>query len=274
MHLFFGDMPKLKDIIEAIEELAPPALAADWDNSGLQVGDPGAEIRKVLVALDPLPEVMLEAKSLGAELVVTHHPLFFRTLKSLDLSFGQGEVVKEAVGGHIAVYSAHTSLDRVRPGISDGLAAALKLKKVVPVEKADGWPTAYGFGRIGELPEELTVGDVASRLKAELGAKAARVIGDPERTVGRVAVCGGSGSDLIEKAYRAGAEAYVTGDVKYHEALKALELGVAVIDVGHFHGEIYFMKTFAGMLEKAFAKKGWKIKVGFSKVEKEPWVYI
>ena len=267
-------MPKLKEIIGVIEGLAPPALAADWDNSGLQVGDPGAEVGKVLVALDPLPDVMLEAKSLGAELVVTHHPLFFRTLKSLDLSFGQGEVVQEAVKGRIAVYSAHTSLDRVRPGISDGLAAALKLKKVTPLEKADGWPAAYGFGRIGELPAKLTVGEVAAKLKAGLGAKAARVIGDPERPVGRVAVCGGSGSDLLEKAYRAGAEVYVTGDVKYHEALKALELGIAVIDAGHFHGEIYFMKTFAGLLERAFAKKGWKVKVGFSKVEKEPWVHI
>ena len=267
-------MPKLKEIIGVIEGLAPPALAADWDNCGLQVGDPGAEIRKVLVALDPLPEVMLEARSLGAELVVTHHPLFFGTLRSLDLSFGQGGVVREAVGGHIAIYSAHTSLDRARPGISDGLASALRLKKVTPVEKAEGWPAAYGFGRMGELPAKLTVSEVAVRLKAELGAKAARVIGDPGRAVSRVAVCGGSGSDLLEKAHRAGAEACVTGDIKYHEALKALELGIAVIDVGHFHSEIYFMKTFAGMLEKAFAKKGWKVKCGFSVVEKEPWYSI
>jgi len=266
-------MPKLSDVIEVIETLAPPRLADDWDNSGLQVGDAGAEVKSVLVALDPVPDVMAEAASLGAGLVVAHHPLFFGTVKSLELGRGTGAVVNAAIKNGIAIYSAHTSFDRAKTGVSDALADALMLKGTKPLTAVAGFP-GCGYGRVGKLPAKQSIGDIAKRLKTALGAGTVRLTGDPKKKVGTVAVCGGSGSSLMEDALSAGAELYVTGDIKYHDALKALELGLSVLDVGHFASELAAVPLMAGLLTKAFTKKGWKIKVDISKAQGEPWSYL
>jgi dinuclear metal center YbgI/SA1388 family protein len=267
-------MPKLSDIIEVIEKLAPPALASDWDNTGLQVGYPGAEVKSVLVALDPLAEVVEEAGQLGCGLVVAHHPLFFRAVKRLDLSGGQGAVVGAAIRAGVAVYSAHTSLDRIPDGVSAALAAKLGLKKTSVLEQAGGWPMGHGFGVAGELPKKTSALELAKALKKALGLGHARLIGEPGRAVKRVALCGGSGSELIGAAMACGADAYVTGDVKYHDALGAIELGMAVIDIGHFGSELPVVEHLAGLLRKAFKKAGLRLDVKTSGVQSEPWTLV
>jgi dinuclear metal center YbgI/SA1388 family protein len=267
-------MPTLKEIIPVIEGLAPPGLAADWDNSGLQVGDPGAEVKKVLVALDPVPAVIKEAAAMKAGLVVAHHPLFFGKVRGLDLSHGTGAVVKAAVDAGIALYSAHTSFDSAPSGVSDALARQLGLTKARPLQPAPGWPSGCGIGRVGGLPGRRNVRDVALKLKAALGLERVRLVGDPEKPVKRAALCGGSGADFIEAAHGAGADLYVTGDVKYHDALKALELGMAVLDIGHFASESPSVPHLARLLTAAFRKKGWKIKVEVSRAQSEPWSYL
>jgi dinuclear metal center YbgI/SA1388 family protein len=267
-------MPRLSDIISAIEQLAPPALAEDWDNSGLQIGEPGSEIGKLLVALDPLPEVIDEAVRTGASLVVSHHPLFFGAVRSLDTSSGIGAAVKSAIRGGVAVYSAHTSLDSVSPGVSDALAAVLKLKDTRPVVQAAGQKTGSGLGRIGALPRPMKVSEVAAAFKETLGLTRVRLTGAPERSVRRVAVCGGSGSELIGDAVGLGAEVFVTGDVKYHAALMAAALGIAVLDVGHYESEKYALPAFAARLKQAIRMKGWKVAVELSTAQGAPWTTL
>ncbi len=267
-------MQSRKELIAVIEEIAPPSLAAGWDNTGLQLGDPEALVGRVMVALDPLPEVVADAAEAGAGLLVTHHPLFFRDVKSLDLSRGQGASVRLAVQGGVAIYSAHTSLDRIPDGVSGVLAEMLGLKRTKPLEQAEGFPKGYGLGRVGDLPKAARLWEVAARLKRSLGIEAVRVIGDADKAVKRVAVCGGSGADLADAALHAGADLYVTGDVKYHDALKALEMGLSVLDVGHFGSELPAVDALANILRKAFMKKGFKVDVETSSVQLEPWTYL
>jgi dinuclear metal center YbgI/SA1388 family protein len=267
-------MPKLSDVVSIVEEIAPPGLAAEWDNTGLQVGDPAKQVRRVLVSLDPLPTGMDEAVKLGCDLIVSHHPLFFRPVRSLDLARGQGMVVDGAIKNGVAIYSAHTSLDRVPHGVSDALASPFKLKLARPLKAVPGWPAGYGFGIVGELPKKMKAGDVAVRLKDSFKIGRVKLIGDPHMPVKTLAMCGGSGSDLIEDAAGAGADAFVTGDIKYHEALDALSLGICVLDVGHFHSELPVVARMAGLLKEAFKDRGWKVDVRTSKSQEEPWSWL
>lgn len=267
-------MPKLREIVEVIEKLAPPGLASDWDNSGLQVGDPDVDVSRVLVALDPLPEVIAEAMRGKCGLVLAHHPLFFRPLKKLDLSYGQGAVVKAAVRAGVAIYSAHTSLDRIPDGVSGTLADRLGIRKTTVLEQADGWPKGYGYGKVGELARKTTAAAFAIAAKDALGVASVRIIGDPDRSVKKVAVCGGSGSDLTGAALASGADCFVTGDVKYHEALSALDAGLAVLDVGHFGSELPVVERMAGLLDKAFNSARLKVDIMVSGAQSEPWVSV
>lgn len=273
MHFHF-EMPKLYEIIQVIEKIAPPGLASEWDNSGLQIGDSGADVKRVLVALDPLTEVVEEAARLGCGLVLAHHPLFFRPLKRLDLSAGQGAVVGAAVRAGVAVYSAHTSLDRVPDGVSGALADALGLKKTAVLEQADGWPKGYGFGKVGVPAKKTTARGIAEHAKIALGVASVRITGDPDRPVKKVAVCGGSGSELIGAALASGADCFVTGDVKYHDALGAQGTGLVVVDIGHFGSELPVVERMAGLLDKAFKSARLKVDVMVSGVQSEPWTSV
>jgi len=267
-------MPKLKEIITAIESVAPPSLAEGWDNCGLQFGHPDAVVRRVMVALDPTAEAVKEASDFGAGLLITHHPFFFGTVRRLNLDFGQGLALSQAVRAGVAVYSAHTSFDRANPGVSDSLADVLGLVDRRPIEQAPGRMAGFGLGRIGELPEEMTVGDAAQVMKDDLGCASVRLVGDIDRVVKRVAVCGGSGGSLMDEVIEAGAGLYITGDVKYHEALKALEAGICVLDVGHYHSERHALPLFARLLIDRLGEVGLDIDVTVSDLKAEPWTDI
>src|SRR3990172_7508238 len=262
-------MPLLKEIVEVLEKAVPAALAADWDNPGLQIGDPAAQVKKALVALDPLPRVIDEARAMGAGLLVTPHPLFFGAVRSLAPSRGHGAAVRAAIEGGVAVYSIHTNYDRISPGVSDVLADVLGLRDVRPLERAEGWPERYGFGRVGDLPAKRKVVELMLGLRDELKAGGVRLSGEPDRTVSRVAVCGGSGSELIGKAAAAGAELFVTGDIKYHGALEALELGMAVLDVGHFASENYAVPALAERIAGALRESGLELDIKISMTQGE-----
>jgi len=267
-------MPGLKDILMCVEELAPPALAEGWDNSGLQVGGEDREISGVLVALDPLPCVVEEAVRSGCGLIVSHHPLFFRPLRVLDLGQAQGAVAGMAIREGISIYSAHTSLDKVPYGVSEALARPLGMTRTAPIVQAEGWPRGFGLGKVGELPEPMTALELAERLREAFGLKDARLTGDPDRRVSRVALCGGSGSDLIPDAKAAGADIYVTGDIKYHEALDESDGGMCVLDVGHYASELPVVKHFASLLKGAVEQKDWDVKVTPATPVGEPWTVV
>ena len=338
---------RVAQISGVIETIAPSTLAEEWDNCGLQVGDPEAEVNRVLVALTPLPEVFEEAEEKGANFLLFHHPLIFDPLKAVVTSSYPGGLLARAIRNGLAVYAAHTSYDAAPAGVSVALARALglsgslrvlsprgalrKLVVFVPEENVDavvkaltevgagvigdyaectfrtrgtgtfrggdeanpylgekgrleeveevrietvvpaytvdraveaaaaahpydemaldvypvaGSPEGCGYGRLGTLPEQLTAEELRQHVSESLGFPA-RLVADPERRIGTVAVLGGSGGSFIPEATASGAHAYVTGDVDYHDALLAESLGLTVIDAGHAATELPSLEPLA-----------------------------
>ena len=251
------------DIITIIEQTAPLSLMAEWDRSGVQVASPRRDIRCLAVSLDPAPEQIRAAVEAGADMVLTHHPLAMRPEWTNRLN-GFTDVLRTLYRHDVPLYSCHTSLDANPLGPSAWLPDELGLTDRVILEKTgtftapDGTQTDGGFGLAGTLPEPMTLGELCARMRAflplERMCSVARLIGDPSRVVRRVAVCTGSGSSLLEDAARAGADLYVTGDMKYHDALALLSrhdgqssnfCPMAILDVGHFSLEEEMMRRFA-----------------------------
>jgi dinuclear metal center YbgI/SA1388 family protein len=345
-------MVRVREIAEAVEQIAPKALAEDWDNVGLQVRDLDGEVDRVLVALTPLPEVFEEAEEVGADFLLFHHPLIFRALSSVNTASYPGNLVARAVRGDMTVYAAHTNYDAAPGGVSVALAESLglsgpleilaprgelrklvvfvpeenademadalteagagvigdythctfrapgtgtffggegtepyagekgrlervpelRLETVVPAHAAsraaaavraahpyeepafdvypvDGHPEGCGYGRVGMLPEPLAPEELREYVSNSLGFPA-RLVADPEpsRRIGRLAVLGGSGSSFLGEAAASGADAYVTGDLDYHDALLAESLGLVAIDAGHAATELPSLEPLAQRL--------------------------
>ncbi len=239
-------MTEVKDIINCIEERFPLSLAEEWDNSGIQV-DTGRPVSRILVALEATDEVVEEAIERGADLIVTHHPLLFSPVSSIDWREPVTERLMGLIRAGISVYSTHTPFDIGEGGMNDLIGRALGLKDVTPMDGGDP------YCRQGALPGPMTVLELA-RLAAErlkVPAEGIRIIGDSDRVVTEAAWCGGAGTDFMENAVRAGFEVYMTGDVKYHQARRAEELGLCVIDAGHFGTEKLFTAAMAELLRAA-----------------------
>ena len=321
------------EIAEAVERIAPNALAEDWDNPGLQVGDLDGEVDGVLVALTPLPEVFEEAEETGVNFLLFHHPLIFRSLKRVNITSYPGDLISRAVRYNLTVYTAHTNYDAAPEGVSVALAESLglegllrvlvprgslrKLVVFVPEENADtmanvlaeagadvigkhtqhafhapatgsyfdekgqaegtselrletvvpghvahraaaaaraahpceepvldvypvdGNPKDCGYGRLGTLPEPLTPEELCNHVSESLGFPARLVANPgPQRSLRSVAVLGGSGGSFVREAAFSGADAYVTGDLDYHDGLLAESLGLVAIDAGHAATEL------------------------------------
>ncbi|CAN5798381.1 Nif3-like dinuclear metal center hexameric protein [soil metagenome] len=213
-----------------------PRTAASWDSVGLQVGDPDDHVMTAMISLDVTPEVLTEAADRSVDLIIAHHPVLFRPLARLTPATAAGRIALQAARARIGILAVHTNFDAAVPGTTEPIVAALGLHDVRPLEPLPDDPT-LGLGRIGALPAPWPVRTVADRLAAALPAPHLRVAGPLERTVERVAACGGAGDSLLAAAIGAGAQLYVTGDLRHHVALDALTQGMAVIDAGHFATE-------------------------------------
>lgn len=242
-------MVKCQDVMQAMECIAPRRLAEEWDNPGLLVGSPHDEVRKILVALDVREETVERAIEDGCDLIVAHHPLIFRALKALRTDDATGCKIARLIKADIAVFAAHTNLDSAAGGVNDVLAERLELHDVAPLVEgaADSEP---GLGRIGSLRAEFSLEDFAALVKEKLGLSSMRVACAGERRISRVALCGGSGAEFVGRAAAKGADAYVTGDVKYHDAERAIGLGIHVLDAGHFATEQPIVARLAERLKK------------------------
>jgi dinuclear metal center YbgI/SA1388 family protein len=368
-----GNAPTVGDWFSVLDGLYPTSWAEDWDSTGLQVGDLSWEASRVLVALDPTPEVVAEAADGGCGLLITHHPLLFRPVARLDLSDPVARTVGDAVSSRVAVVACHSNADVASPGVSDALAEALdvevtgvlhetragerfklvtfvpsdatvkvldavadagagvigeythcsfrvrgtgtfipsagahptvgqresfnevdedRLEVVVPRERLRAAVTALrdahpyeepaydvyllassggiGLGRVGRLPEPLTVADLARRCRERLGSEVRLGGGgDPYKQVETLALCGGSGASLVPDAIAAGVDAYVTGDLKHHQVLDAASAGLAVIDAGHHGTEWPFVPVLAARLSEGGDHLGGEVLV--SDVKTDPF---
>jgi dinuclear metal center YbgI/SA1388 family protein len=368
--------PRISDIIEIIDSIAPFRLAEDWDNVGLQVGDPSEAVSKIMVALDAGREAIDAAIDAGCQLLVTHHPLILRSQKKIDLSEPSGVLFGKAIRHSLTIVTLHTNFDIASGGVNDLLAgrlglvssapltitnvdALIKLAVFVPkgheekvlqalfrfsgfignysecsfltrgtgtfkplsgaspfigsigtreyAEEArievllraqdaeaacaalsavhpyeepavDLYPLVNeghreGLGRIGELPSAFSLEGLAIHLKGEFSLEGVRYVGEGDRIVRRVALCGGSGSSLLRNAHRLGADVLVTGDVKYHDAREAQMLGIGLIDLGHFASEILMVNGFVARLESELHARGLNADLVACEVERDPYRY-
>jgi dinuclear metal center YbgI/SA1388 family protein len=269
-------IPRIKDILDRLEEIAPTALAEPWDNPGLQVGFYSQEITKIFLSLDPTLKALRSAKRRNAQLLFTHHPLIFRPLSRLDINTHPGDVIVEAVNSRVSVIAAHTNLDMAKGGINDILADLLELQHVEVLKEKDEAEYA-GLGRIGDLPAIVRLSVLVEKVKRVFGTEQVKVIGREDDQVGRLAVVGGSGGSLVSLAFKKGADLLVTGDIGHHHALEAESLGIALIDAGHFHTEKTAFGVFAERLRAMVTEWGWKVAIEVDEDETDPmrhgWEY-
>jgi dinuclear metal center YbgI/SA1388 family protein len=376
------------DIINIMESIAPSLLAEEWDNSGLQIGQKDWPVKKVRIALDPSPDVVDDACKHHADLLLTHHPLLFKALKSVNFSTPTGSILHKAVLHRLAIFSAHTNLDNAFGGVNDVLASkigihhlkplkknskgglggfedatAYKLAVYVPAEYEDrilnalfettagnigdysccsfrnqGKGTfcpgtsakpftgtigeithadeirieavvsksdldaviahlrkqhpyqtmAYdvypllsydesgtGTGRIGDLPETLTLAAFARKIKENLKLGYVKVAGDPDLQVKKAALCSGSGSSLMNVFFSSDAEVYISGDLHYHDAKDAEAEGRGLIDIGHFASEHLMVEILAERIRQILSETGTAdVTVEACGLEKDPFVIV
>lgn len=245
-------MPTVGDILKFVETLAPPELKMDWDNVGLLCGRSSREVTKVLVALDPFLDAAEEAADMGAELLLTHHPLIFVPCKAVNEDTSVGKTVLYLIEHGIAAVNAHTNLDCAPGGVNDVLADLLGLThtEILTGTEGSGGRPYSGLLRAGTV-EEQSLETFLQNVKAMLGTPVLRYA-DGGRPVRRVAVGGGAcGSELMD-AYNAGCDTFVTADVKYNQFWDARDLGMSLIDAGHFYTENPVCPVLAGKLRAAF----------------------
>ena len=243
-------MPKCRDIMNAMEKIAPQNTAEEWDNPGLLVGSPDINVTKLLVCLDVSEKVIERAKDVGAQMILSHHPLIFRPIKNIRTDRALGKMLAALIKNDIAVFAAHTNLDKAPGGVNDVLARKLGLK-----EWADLPPDSHGvsYGRIGCLPDEISFDEFVANVKAALPASYIRAVRAGGHGIKKVALCGGSSAEFIAVAALNGADVYVGGDIRYHDAQHAVEMGIHVIDGGHFGTEFPVVAALADKLRAAFA---------------------
>ncbi len=374
-----GKVVLLKEIIKQMETFAPSHLAEEWDNVGLTIGNKNNQIKKILVALDVIPEVIEEAIQIGANLIVTHHPMIlFQKIKNIQADTALGKKIYALIQNNISAYCAHTNLDIAFGGTNDVLAkiAGLEnikilqetshedLKKIVvyvpqgyeenvqqamcdagagfignyshcsfaaegigtflPLEgtnpflgkqntlertkevrletivpqsfcsvvleamkKAHPYEEpaydvytveqkgkCYGIGRIGTLKESMTFEEYSIFLKKQLSLDKIRIVGEKKKKIQTVALCTGSGVEFMEQAKKVGADAYLTGDIKFHEAQRAIEMGLCVADVTHYASEVIIVPVLKQFLEQKAKQYHWEIEVVPSTVNGQVFKHI
>ncbi|MBY8342472.1 Nif3-like dinuclear metal center hexameric protein [Streptomyces spinosirectus] len=271
-------MPRLSEVIAALDNLWPAERAESWDAVGTVVGDPDQEVSRVLFAVDPVQRIVDEAIKLGADLLVTHHPLYLRGTTTVAASHFKGRVVHTLIKNDIALHVAHTNADKADPGVSDALAGALDLRVLRPLVPDPSDPHGRrGLGRICALDHPLTVRAFAARAASRLPATAQgiRVAGDPEATISTVAVSGGSGDSLFDDVRAAGVDAFLTADLRHHPAAEftaaVAHSPLALLDAAHWATEWPWCELAATQLDEISDRHGWDLRVHVSKTVTDPW---
>ena len=230
-------MATVNDILTYLESLAPRFMKMDWDNVGLLCGSRSTAVTKVLVALDPFEGVCKEAARWGAELIVTHHPIIFKALNAITDETSIGRSIRLLCREDISAINAHTNLDCAPGGVNDKLAAVLGLQNIQVIDPmgVDEEGREWGLLRRGTV-EDQPLHKFLAAVKSALGCEGLRYV-DGGKPVHKVAVGGGACASELMDAVRAGCDTFVTSDVKYNQFWDARDLGLSLIDAGHFHTE-------------------------------------
>ncbi len=233
---------KASEVARIIEEFAPIDTASGWDNPGFCIGSPDREIRGVLVGFDCTPSLVREAIRRGADMIVTHHPLIFHGVKKINEETFLGEVITLAIKHDIVIYAAHTNADKAAGGVNDLMADRLGLQRRAPLSQE-------GFGLTGFLEHPMGAEEFIEFVKRRFSLKVVRTSTPIQGSVQKVALCSGSGGSMLETALCSGADAYICGDLSYHQFFA--EKNFLVLDIGHFESEIDIVdKLFSLLSEK------------------------
>ncbi|MEE1378448.1 MAG: Nif3-like dinuclear metal center hexameric protein [Oribacterium sp.] len=262
-------------VTEKLEQLAPKAAACDWDNPGLLVGRSDREVSRIYVALDASCAVVDAAIDAGCDLIVTHHPIIFRGLKSINDQSALGLKLLDLIRNDVSVFSMHTNFDSCPGGMADIVCAALGLRKTglmeptgfLPKDTQNGAaeglqlrvvetehdvnPDAYGIGFTAELPEMLSAAELATRVKACFGLPFVQYY-DAGMPIRRIACCPGSGRGELKEVLSLGVDAFLSGDMGHHEGLDLCEEGISLLDAGHYGLEHIFVHYIAEFLRTQF----------------------
>ena len=246
----------LKDIIDIIESAAPLSTQAEWDNSGLQIGHNDADIACVLCCTDVTEAVVDEAIEKHCQLILSHHPLLFHPLSTIQGLTFQERVTEKAIRHDICVYSSHTPMDRWVRGISGRMAEQLGIVEYQPL-------TPEGYGVIGDLQKPMEAEELLALVKEKFHTTAIRYTRPVSRTVSRVALGGGACGEFAENAIEAGADAFISADFKHHEFLQA-DGRIMILDIGHFESEQFIKDIYRELL------KGAPITLHYAEADKSP----
>ena len=266
----------LGEVLEVVEHLYPPSTAQSWDRVGLVTGDLQQPVRRVHLAVDPTLAVIEEARELGADLLLTHHPLLLRGVHSVATTTAKGAGVTHLVVGDIALYVAHTNADVAADGVCEALAQACGLTTSAPLTLAEDQP----LGRVGDLEAALGLRTFVERLATRLPAAATgiRVAGPPDAVVRRVAVLGGAGDDLFDAVRASGADVYVTADLRHHPALEAREEARGgppyLVDAGHWASEQVWLAVAERALRSGLGGRATRVETHISTVRTDPWTFL
>lgn len=241
---------KIQEVVDFCNARFHPELQENYDNAGFLLGEGSRECQGVLVSVDLTPKVIDEAIGHGLNLIVTHHPFIFSGLKRITTDSETGRMVYRLIRNNIAVYAAHTNLDNLMDGVNGILAQKLGLQSCAILHPMVGH-TDVGSGMIGTLPTPMPIGDFFQMVKSVLGLPILRSSADSCNKVSRVAICGGAGSFLIGDAIAAGADIYLTGDMKYHDFQRA-EGRITLVDIGHYESEQFVKELISLVISQNF----------------------
>lgn len=246
---------KVSDIVSMLNEIAPFETAEPWDNVGLLVGSTDSAVTNILTALDVTPQVISEAKKLGAQMIVTHHPLIFAPRKRVTDEDPQGRMILDLAREEIALASIHTNYDIAAGGVNDALMHAIGMMNV----------TGEGLIRVADLAEGVTLDGLSVQVQQKLHT-VARTYGAHNRPLKRLACCSGAGTDYMDLARAAGADVFLTGEVKHHQALEAMGEGMSIIEAGHYETENPAMEVLSNALQNRCNALEYRVSVFYSQI--------
>lgn len=265
--------PTLESVLTQITALWPESGAQEWDSPGLVVGSPQNVIESIHLVVDVTPDTIAEAKEAGANLIISHHPLLLKGVTSVAESTYKGHVVAELIRAGMALYSAHTNADVVPTGTSSRLADLLGVVDHEPL--VPGSQPGHGLGRVGSLPQEMSLYELAVALGEVLPQTAVGpvIAGEPDARVTRVAVCAGAGDSLLQEPAVLGSDVYITSDLRHHPASEFREHaklfgGPSLITISHFAAEWLWLDSAAEELRALLG-----VEVTVSDLNTDPWTF-
>ncbi len=265
----------IADIMNCLDEIAPFAMAESWDNVGLLVGDRSRQVSSILVGLDPTNRLLDEALARQADTVITHHPAIFKPIPAIDTAAPSGRFLEKALANHLSIIACHTNFDAVVRGVNEALAELLGLEDLKPLVPA-GSELAHegGMGRVGHFPQGLRKNEFIGKLLDVLDLSGVQMAGELPDTVTAVALCGGSGSDLAEIAWKSGADVYISAEIKHNVGRWAEESGFCIIDGTHYATEKPAVRLLAEHLKSYSSEQSWHLQIMESNLEKPPFTTV